>query len=108
MTSKKLIEFDQFYIEFFYQFCFILTFTNLKESTFFVQLYISFDMEKVENIISYIASKVKNLTITSLNKYLWFIDVLSFNQRSIAITGLTYQNQKFGPTIIDKKYDELS
>ena len=70
--------------------------------------YKSIDIEKVENIISYIASKVKNLTITSLNKYLWFIDMLSFNQRSVSITGLTYQNQKFGPTIIDKKYDELS
>jgi putative zinc finger/helix-turn-helix YgiT family protein len=66
------------------------------------------DLEKIENIISYIASKVKNLTITSLNKYLWYIDMLSFNQRSVAITGLTYQNQKFGPTIIDKKYDEIS
>ena len=70
--------------------------------------YKSLDIEKVENIISYIASKVKNLTITSLNKYLWFIDIVSFNKRSVAITGLTYQNQKFGPTIIDKKYDEIS
>ena len=66
------------------------------------------DIEKIENIVSYIASKVKNLTITSLNKYLWYIDMLSFNKRSVAITGLTYQNQKFGPTIIDKKYDEIS
>ena len=70
--------------------------------------YKSLDLEKVENIISYIASKVKNLTITSLNKYLWYIDMLSFNKRTISITGLTYQNQKFGPTIIYKKYDELS
>lgn len=70
--------------------------------------YKSLDLEKIENIISYIASKVKNLTITSLNKYLWYIDMLSFNQRAVAITGLTYQNQKFGPTIIYKKYDELS
>ena len=70
--------------------------------------YKDLDIEKIENIISYIASKVKNLTITSLNKYLWYIDMLAFNQRSIAITGLTYQNQKFGPTIVDKKYDEIS
>lgn len=70
--------------------------------------YKTLDIEKIENIISYIASKVKNLTITSLNKYLWYIDMLSFNQRSIAITGLTYQNQKFGPTIVDEKYDEIS
>lgn len=70
--------------------------------------YKSLDLEKIENIISYIASKVKNLTITSLNKYLWYIDMLSFNERTVAITGLTYQNQKFGPTIVYKKYDELS
>ena len=70
--------------------------------------YKSLDLEKVENIISYIASKVKNLTITSLNKYLWYIDMLSFSKRAVAITGLTYQNQKFGPTIVYKKYDELS
>lgn len=70
--------------------------------------YKSLDLDKIENIISYIASKVKNLTITSLNKYLWYIDMLSFNQRSVAITGLTYQNQKFGPTIINKRYDEIS
>lgn len=70
--------------------------------------YKMLDLEKTENIISYIASKVRNLTITSLNKYLWYIDMLSFNRRSVAITGLTYQNQKFGPTIIDKKYDEIS
>ena len=70
--------------------------------------YKSLDLEKVENIISYIASKVKNLTITSLNKYLWYIDMLSFNKRTVAITGLTYQNQKFGPTIVYKKYDEIS
>lgn len=69
--------------------------------------YKTFDLEKVENIISYIASKVKNLTITSVNKYLWFIDMLSFNQRSVAITGLTYQNQKFGPTIIKQMYNEI-
>ena len=70
--------------------------------------YKTLDLEKIENIISYIASKVKNLTITSLNKYLWYIDMLSFNKRTVAITGLTYQNQKFGPTIVYKKYDELS
>ena len=70
--------------------------------------YRSLDLDKIENIISYIASKVKNLTITSLNKYLWYIDMLSFNQRNVAITGLTYQNQKFGPTIINKRYDEIS
>ena len=70
--------------------------------------YKAFDLELVENIISYISSKVNNLTITSLNKYLWFIDILSFNQRGISITGLTYQKQQYGPTIIDQRYKEIS
>ena len=70
--------------------------------------YQTLDLEKIENIISYIASKVKNLTITSLNKYLWYIDMLSFNQRGISITGLTYEHEKFGPTIIEQEYNEIS
>ena len=70
--------------------------------------YKAFDLELVENIISYISSKVNNLTITSLNKYLWFIDILSFNQRGVSITGLTYQKQQYGPTIIDQRYKEIS
>lgn len=40
--------------------------------------------------------------------YLWYIDVLSFNERAVSITGFTYQKQKFGSTIVYKKYDELS
>ena len=70
--------------------------------------YKEFDLDLVENIISYISSKVDNLSITSLNKYLWFIDFLSFNQRGVSITGLTYQKQKYGPIILDQKYKELS
>ena len=70
--------------------------------------YKEFDIDTVENLISYISSKVKNMTITSMNKYLWFIDMLSFNKRGVAITGITYQKQKFGPIIYDKKYEEIS
>lgn len=67
-----------------------------------------FDLDKLENIISYIASKVNNLTITSLNKYLWFIDMLSFNLFNKSITGLTYQKQKYGPVIKEKIYNEIT
>ena len=70
--------------------------------------YKAFDLELVENIIFYISSKVNNLTITSLNKYLWFVDIVSFNQRGVSITGLTYQKQQYGPTIIDQRYKEIS
>lgn len=66
------------------------------------------NLEVIENIISYIANEVNNLTITSLNKYLWFIDMISFRERDIAITGLTYQKQQYGPTIAEQRYKEIS
>ena len=66
------------------------------------------DLEKIENIISYIASKVKNLTVTSLNKYLWYIDMLSFKEQCVAITGLTYEHEKFGPTIKNSQYRAIA
>lgn len=70
--------------------------------------YKQFDIDKVENLISYIASKVDNLYLTSLNKYLWFIDMMSFNRRAVSITGLTYMKEKFGPVVVGSKYEELS
>lgn len=70
--------------------------------------YKQFDIDKVENLISYIASKVDNLYLTSLNKYLWFIDMISFNKRAIGITGLTYMKEQFGPVVVGSKYEEIS
>ena len=40
------------------------------------------DLEKLQNLISYIASKT-TLYLTSLNKYLWFIDMISYNKRAV-------------------------
>ena len=65
------------------------------------------DLDKLQNLISYIASKVK-LYLTSLNKYLWFIDMISYNKRAISITGLTYVHEQYGPVIINRKYEEIS
>ena len=65
------------------------------------------DLDKLQNLISYLASKV-NLYLTSLNKYLWFIDMISYNKRAIAITGLMYMHEQFGPVIYNRKYEEIS
>lgn len=65
------------------------------------------DLEKLQNLISYIASKTK-LYLTSLNKYLWFIDIISYNERAVAITGLTYIHEQYGPVILNRKYEEIS
>ncbi len=66
-----------------------------------------FDIERMENLISYIADKTGNLYKTSLNKYLWFIDFENFKENVRSITGLTYVKQKYGPVIEKKGYEEI-
>ena len=66
-----------------------------------------FDIERVENLISYIASKVNNLYKTSLNKYLWFIDFENFKENVRSITGLRYVKQQYGPVIENKGYEKI-
>ena len=95
---------------------------NLDDNNYELKLYIEnelktskniyngftiFDLEKLQNLISYIASKTK-LYLTSLNKYLWFIDMISYNKRAVSITGLTYIHEQYGPVIIHRKYEEIS
>lgn len=65
------------------------------------------NLDKIQNLISYIASKTK-LYLTSLNKYLWFIDMVSYYERAISITGLTYVHEQYGPVIENRKYEEIS
>lgn len=80
---------------------------NLKLSPNIYNGFKVLDIDKLQNLISYIASKTK-LYLTSLNKYLWFIDMISFNKRAISITGLTYVHEQYGPVIINRKYEEIS
>ena len=70
--------------------------------------YKELDLEKIENLVSYIASKVDNLTVTSLNKYLWYIDMVAFNEECAGITGITYERGEFGPAVIDKQYRAIA
>ena len=67
----------------------------------------SFDLNKLENIISYIADKVDNLYKTSLNKYLFYIDFLCYKENSLSITGLRYVKEQFGPVIEQKGYEDI-
>ncbi|MCB2313249.1 DUF4065 domain-containing protein [Clostridium tagluense] len=66
-----------------------------------------FEIERVENLISYIADKVDNLYKTSLNKYLWFIDFENFKENVRSITGLRYVKQQYGPVIENKGYESI-
>ena len=66
-----------------------------------------FDLDRLENLIGYIASKVNNLYKTSLNKYLWYIDFANYKESLKSITGLRYVRYTFGPIIEGKNYELL-
>ncbi|NLP47456.1 MAG: DUF4065 domain-containing protein [Clostridiales bacterium] len=68
--------------------------------------YRTFDIERLLNLISYIADRV-DLHKTSLNKYLWYIDFQSFKINVRSVTGLRYIKHQFGPVIEGKKYEEI-
>jgi len=67
-----------------------------------------FDFEKLENLISYIADKVDNLYLSSLNKYFWYIDFLHFKRHSYSVTGLSYIKYAFGPVIKGFVFNEIA
>lgn len=65
-----------------------------------------FDFDKTENLIAYLAQNVE-LTITSVNKYLWYIDFAFFKKHTTSITGLLYVKEQYGPVVYNRAYDEL-
>ena len=81
--------------------------SELKQNPNIYNGFKTLDVDKLENLISYIASK-DTLYLTSLNKYLWFIDMISYNKRAVSITGLSYMHEQYGPVILRRKYEEIS
>ena len=62
-----------------------------------------FSLQKLINLISLIANKLKEknieLTRTKLNKLLFYIDFLSFKQNNCSITGAVYAHLPYGPCL---------
>lgn len=68
--------------------------------------FAKFDLEKMINTILYIAEKETGVFTTKLNKLLWYIDFLSFKERSVSITGSTYIHLPLGP--VPDKYELIT
>lgn len=54
------------------------------------------DIDKIECIISYCASKVKNLYKVKLMKMLWYSDAISYRDLGSSMTGLVYCHKEMG------------
>lgn len=63
--------------------------------------YKVFDIEKIENLIVYIAFKCKGVFKTQLNKLLWYADFKHFKEHTVGITGVKYLHLPLGPVPMD-------
>ncbi|WP_350343882.1 type II TA system antitoxin MqsA family protein [Proteinivorax tanatarense] len=68
--------------------------------------YRKFDIDRVTNLIGYIADKVE-LYKTNLNKFLWYIDFENFKRQIRSITGIQYMRYTHGPVIEEFGYNEI-
>jgi putative zinc finger/helix-turn-helix YgiT family protein len=56
-----------------------------------------YDLEKLENMILYLAKQLDGVLKTKLNKLLWYCDFLHFKETSVSITGAQYMHYQYGP-----------
>ncbi len=63
--------------------------------------YKVFDIEKIENLIIYIAVKCGGVLKTKLNKLLWYMDFKHFKEHTVGITGAKYLHLPLGPVPMD-------
>ena len=59
--------------------------------------FANFDLEKMINMIIYIAERNKGIFTTKLNKLLWYSDFLHFNKYSKSMSGSDYVHLQLGP-----------
>lgn len=79
--------------------------TRLRHNPSIYNGFREFDLDRLENLIGYISSRVNNLYKTSLNKYLWYIDFSNYKYNLRSLTGLRYVRYTFGPIIEGKNYE---
>lgn len=65
--------------------------------------YKAFDLEKMHQMIVYLLDHVKGAYKTAINKYLWYMDFLSFKEYSVSISGSIYVHLPYGP--VPDNYD---
>ena len=66
--------------------------------------FTTFALEKMINMIVYIAEKSGGVFTTKLNKLLWYADFLYFKEYSISISGSSYCHLPLGPVPTDYKW----
>lgn len=55
------------------------------------------NIEKVNDILSYFADNVQDLTVTKIMKLFYYVDFISFAEKDIPVTNDTYYKLPYGP-----------
>jgi len=72
--------------------------------------YAQTSLDRLKNILLYIINKCDEVWCTKMNKLLFYVDFLSYRERGMAMTGLSYRAIDFGPVPErwDRVYSEFS
>jgi len=61
--------------------------------------------KRLKNLLLYVLKQMGEFFQTKMNKVLFYIDFLSYRERGIAISGLTYNALEFGP--VPQRWDRV-
>ena len=72
--------------------------------------YAQLSLTRLKNIMLYILNRCDDVWCTKMNKLLFYVDFLSYRERGIAMTGLSYRAIDFGPVPDrwDRVYSEFT
>lgn len=71
--------------------------------------YVSYNTDKVRDIVLYLINKLRSVFVTKMNKLLFYCDFLSYRRTGFGMTGLKYIAMQYGPVPENwgKVYDSL-
>lgn len=67
--------------------------------------YAQLSLSRLKNIMLYILNRCDEVWCTKMNKLLFYTDFMSYRERGIAMTGLTYRAIDFGP--VPERWDRV-
>ena len=67
--------------------------------------YAQLSLNRLKNVMLYILNRCEDVWTTKMNKLLFYADFLSYRERGMAMTGLTYRAIDFGP--VPERWDRV-
>ena len=67
--------------------------------------YAQTSLDRLKNIMLYILNRCDEIWCTKMNKLLFYVDFLSYRERGMAMTGLSYRAIDFGP--VPERWDRV-